>query len=107
MNELQPLLDLAAKLHIPQLTMWMGIVRLFFKWVSGPAQSKLTEWMAAAVTGPDVEEEHYWEKILAASWYRVLSFALDLVLSVKVPTLADLLRLKAQKGPQDQGPLTT
>jgi hypothetical protein len=93
-NEPNPFLELLAKLHIPDLALLMGCVRLLMKWVSGPAQQRATAWMAAAATGPDAQEERDWETILGKRWYRVTAFALDLVLSIKLPTLADFLKLK-------------
>jgi len=97
MNDLQPIL--AALSHkFLWLPVVIGVARLLMKWFSGPLQQKLMARMVAAATGPDAEEERDWEAILGMRWYRVLNFSLDLVLSIKLPTLADFLRAQVAHG---------
>lgn len=108
MSELQPILDLVGH-KLPWLMTFVGGARLLMKWVSGPVQTKLTARMAAAATSPDEQEERDWEAVLSARWYRGMSFAVDLVLSVKLPTLGELLKQKAEsrKLKLESGKLTT
>jgi hypothetical protein len=97
-DQLQPLLN--ALTHkfpwLAALLTFMGGMRLVLKWVSGPVQQKLTARMTQAASGPDQDEERDWETVLRSRKYRVLSFALDLVCSFKLPTLAEFLRIKNQ-----------
>jgi hypothetical protein len=95
-TDLQPLMGALAHRFtwLPALMTFMGGARLAMKWFSGPLQAKLTARMAQAATGPDQEEERDWETVLRSRRYRVVSFALDMTCSFKLPTLADFLQLK-------------
>jgi hypothetical protein len=97
-DQIQPLLNLlTGKLGwLPTVVTWIGAARLAMKFFSAKLQAKLTARMVAAVTGPDPEEERDWETVLGKRWYRLVNFAVDLAFSVKLPTLADFLRLKSQ-----------
>ena len=98
MSELQPLIDL-VKAHAPwvltMLTM-IGGARMVLKPFNKMLQDKLTAMMAAAAVSPDAEERNDWESVLHNRWYRILTFCLDLVCSVKLPVLADFLRLQTR-----------
>ncbi|MDE2099096.1 MAG: hypothetical protein KGL39_17715 [Patescibacteria group bacterium] len=97
--------------RFPWLLLAIGAARLVMKWFNGPLQARLTARMVAAATGPDSAETRDWALVLSARGYRVLAFALDLLFSVKLPTLADFLRLRAagkeQTGDAVSGPTTT
>lgn len=100
----QPLMDANS---IPQiltvlarkwtwLPMVMGLARLGCKFWNAILQAKLTAMMVAAATGPDQKEIFIWENVLGWTPYRVVAFGLDLVLSVKLPTLTDFLHARDQ-----------
>ncbi|MGO8675404.1 MAG: hypothetical protein ACLQVX_06000 [Limisphaerales bacterium] len=109
MNEsVQPLIGLLGRklAWLPHILAVIGAARLFCKWFSAQLQDRLTRLMAEAVADDDQAEERDWEVVLRARWYRIAHFTLDLVLSIKLPVLADFLRLKAQgKSPQNQNPM--
>lgn len=91
----QDLLNLLTH-RLVWLPVVMGVARLIMKWFSGPLQARLAARMAQAATGGDQAEQHDWEEVLSTRGYRVLSFTLDLLFSIKLPTLWDFLREKTQ-----------
>ena len=95
MSELQSLLSLLAH-KWTWLPMAMGIARLVCKFWNGPLQARLTALMVGAATGPDQAEADDWEHVLRWRGYRVFAFALDLFLSIKLPTLADFLKARGE-----------
>jgi hypothetical protein len=104
MNEsLQPLYSLlAGKLGwLPALMGWMAALRVAFKFVSGAVQTRLSSKLAEIAGENDADEIGWIEGVLRQRWYRVLAFLVDLVCSVKLPSLAmfDAARAKAGNGP--------
>ncbi|HSM84599.1 MAG TPA: hypothetical protein VLT16_00550 [Candidatus Limnocylindrales bacterium] len=96
MNEVKPLFDF-IRAHAPwlfTLMTLMGCVRLVLKPFNARLQAKLTELMVTAANSPDTELRKDWETVLHQRWYRILTFTLDLVLSLKLPVLADFLRVQ-------------
>lgn len=99
MNELQPAYNLLAS-HLkwlPAALAWMGAARLLFKCFNAGLQRWLTAKVAAGAESDDPDAEWFWDTVLSARWYRVFSFSLDLVASIKLPTHLDYMRLRQAK----------
>lgn len=96
MESLQPLIDLLSARHgwIPAVLGWMSAIRLALKWFSGGLQERLTARLVEAAKSADTQDDADWEAILRARWYRWVSFWLDLVFSVKLPTYSLFLSTK-------------
>lgn len=96
MNQVQPLIDLLSARYgwLPAVMGWMSASRLAMKFFSTQLQAKLTELMAEAASDKDEANDRDWEAVLGARWYRVAAFTLDLVLSVKLPSISDFRKAK-------------
>lgn len=99
MEQIQPLLDLlSAKFGWgPAFLGWMGAARLAIKWFSGGLQQRLTARLSEAAASSDTQDDADWEKILRSTWYRWGTFWLDLIFSLKLPTIATFVDLKTKK----------
>jgi hypothetical protein len=101
MNEaLEPLVKLLGGRFgwMPTALGWMSAARLAMKFFNLRLQGWLTARMVEAVRSADAQEGNDLEALLRARWYRRLSFAVDLLFSVKLPAVGDYLRLVSEKG---------
>lgn len=92
MSELQPLLDLlGGKISwLATALAWIGALRLVAKPVSAWVQSAFSKLVAKTIETPEVDDDALVAKLISSWPYRVLSFLVDWIASVKLPTTETL-----------------
>ena len=88
MTDLQPILEKLISQYpwLAGAIFWTGSARLVLKWFSTPLQAGLTGALVRLAGDPDGDALAH--RILQNGAYRLLSFALDLTCSWKLPTHA-------------------
>lgn len=93
METIQPLLDLIPsewRNALAWLLPIMGALRLCLKPASALLKAGITRAIETASNSIDPEDDTWIESIVASRPYRVLSYLLDLLASVKLPSSAEL-----------------
>jgi hypothetical protein len=92
-SQIQPLLDLLSG-HagwLPQALVWIGALRLALRFFNERLLAWLTVKLAAAAQCPGGDADTVWHRVLGSKSYRVFAFTIDLLFSIKLPSLADYL----------------
>lgn len=88
MNEIQPIIDW-VQANLPwadEALMFIGFARLLAKPISAWLQGLFSKLLAFVERTPETDDDEWLRRVLASVPYRVLSFVVDLLLSVKLPT---------------------
>ncbi len=98
--EFKPLVDLLSGQFgwLPAVLAWIGALRVPMKIASSHVQRALTGFVASVAASPEQDDDDAVRRILGSLWYRFLAFALDAVLSFKLPTSDSLKKLEGARG---------
>jgi hypothetical protein len=80
-----------------QIIAWIGSVRIPLKLISSFIQTKLTELLVKVADSPFNDDDAMVKLVLDNKVYRLISFFLDWVLSIKLPTSSDFATILAAK----------
>jgi hypothetical protein len=88
MSEIQPIIQW-VQANLPwadEALMFIGFARLLAKPISAWLQGLFSKLLAFVERTPETDDDEWLRRVLASVPYRVLSFVVDLLLSVKLPT---------------------
>jgi len=85
--ELQPLLDVLTAKHgwLSAVLVWIGALRVICKWFSQRLQIAIEDRIAAVLASKSVADDYRVQRILDSTAYVWFAFAIDLLLSLKLP----------------------
>lgn len=96
MEQLEPILKLLTGKYgwLSTVFTWTTAIGFVVKLFSTKLQNRMTELMVEAATNDDNEDDVLWDRVLAWTPYKVLAYALDYLLRIKLPKLHDFQAMK-------------
>jgi hypothetical protein len=96
MQDIQPILDFLTK-HVPWLApalVVIGSLRVVLKFFSGTIQAYLTKALAWVAASADKDDDALLGKLLTHKLYRIFIFLVDMLFSIKLPTIYSFVALQ-------------